>query len=395
MKQLFSIISIILIATTSASGADMPSAVIEAIDIPVYVKPAKFNYKVLVTNNGKTSLQSLSFKTRVGEVDYDRAVALSPSIKQGNSSWVEIKNVPNPGNGGFTLDASIIKINSVSVEEPQSCLGLLTTYSDGYRRRSVIEHLANSGNPEASGAFESYISTEYSEYTLINVDAEQSGANGIKNYSELLIERLSGDCSFIANRVVSLPSAINYDYGDDTGLDSLTLCTIRDFYDFTSSYPAYADIELHGRVREDEPVLDLDVLTEFSINSVADHDFSLVLKIGNKAVSYRDYGNQYMGDDGVREGSYQIFQLEVPVDMIDEDNFDAVAMVTNHDTGEIVNSRILKVGRYDSGVHEVSDYEEPDRVIWYTPDGRILPCQPSVSGMYIRKTATSTRKVII
>lgn len=436
-----------LVLSCEISGDNLPtnSAQPKSLTIDAYKPLSKFSYDLTFKNTGINDINSVVVRSEVSNgVSYDRTINLESAAKSGTVTTVTVNNVPNSESGIFTISSSIIKVNNVTVDNPVAVSSTFATYNDGYPRKLVLEEATGRGCqycPRGIVMME-YLKERYPEWIRIAVHGSTYDNEMVVNdYQQFIYDYVPGYPFAICNRAIEVSPMGDYDE------------YYKPVYDYYTSFPAYVNVDIEANCPEGGSTVDIKATTEFALSTDIPHQLSFVLvedHVGPyqqtnafAGASYDAWGWQnkpnqvtmYFDDVPVAIDSYpgiagslpaQIeanteytYNLSMPLNVTMGTNnnikrsldvFRIVALVTNSQTGEIVNARELlwskdnlagvesveadKSVSINPGVGEIN-VTGAENVAVYTLDGRRVSTNGLAAGVYVVKADGMTKKVLV
>lgn len=426
-----------LCISVNITGDNLPKdlGIITGLEVPSFVNGGSdLAYSINIKNNGSNALTSAVVKTEFSHGGvYESEISFDTPIEPGKTGAVAVKDVPNEKEGIFYLTSTLEKVNGVAVADPTSMTASFGTYSNGYKRRPVME--------EATGAWCQWcpagivmmetLAKEYPDWIRIAVhsgDRMQAGT-----YAQFLNDYVPGFPYAVANRVYGLyPTAVNASTYEE--MNSMF------------SDPAYASVSLDAKCTEDQKKVSISSTVTACCDVDVAHMLSFVIvedEVGPYAQAnrYAGGGEGPMGgwedkdssvstlfDDVARSintypgianslpaklegGKSYNYDLTMPVTNVINSWFRVIALITNAETGEIVNAQEITAYKdngagvdgvasdnagieINGGVGEII-VTGTANVAVYTLDGRQVGTTGLAGGVYIVNADGMSCKVLV
>jgi len=415
-----------LCISADITGDNLPCnlAKLTSMSLDSYFGNGKIFYTVGVKNNGANDVKSVTIRTEISNgTVYDRTFKLQEPLGPGQTSAVEILNVPNEKQGIFNLTAVLTKVNGYESSITSLQTGIYSSFDNGYPRFPVIEEYTSTWcqwGPRGIVMME-FLKERYPNWIRISAHVDDSmtvssASNLIKHFD--LTENVP--FSFI-NRLVQ---------GDVLGAAEDYYTPI---YDNFTMNPAYANIDFTAECNKDGTSVDISSATEFSFDTDVKHLISFAIiedqvgpyiqtnayaggtsgpmggwesKPGKVETLYNDVlrelsdypGNRDAIPDNIQKDTAYEYNLSMPLSNVKSDKFRIIGIVTNANTGEIVNAR-EHVWYKDNGagIYDVNDSfgiavkaesgnistEDAKYVEVFTTDGRRVGTSGLAPGIYI------------
>lgn len=397
-------------------------AVLKGVEFSPYYPQGTFSYDVSLKNAGGNSIENVSIMTQAGDVTVENTYTLPNFILPGAEGKFTVDNIQTPAPGIYNTKVSLTKVNGVALAAPLEATGTLTTYDDGYPRKTVIE--------EGTGAWCQYcpsgiVMMEFLKENypdLIRIAVHNGDRMALSNYQGFISTYTPGLPAAIANRAVDF--APQYMLGDDNP------AYYKQVYDYFNSFPSYADVDFDVSISENLKTITFNTNTKFAIDSEIPHALVCVVVedgIGpydqSNGFSGRSYGglmtpwcnaggsvstiynevargvNKWDGDNspfaqGIKSDVNYWYQIPVKLTVVPKDQIYPVVMVVNTQTGEVIQAKQITVDAI-AAVENIESVEDAGVVEYYTLDGCKVSGENLASGIYIKKSNGSTTKILV
>lgn len=402
-------------------------------------------YNVEFKNVGSNAIDNVTFTatTQDGE-KYGSYYKLNTPLACGEKTEVTIGAIPNKLEGLLNLTVGADKVNLIEGGVTGNATVTYSVFDGGYKRKVVIEEATGNwcGYCPRGIAMMEYFGEAYPDWIRIAVHGGSSAEPMlVPGYNDFINTYVEGFPYAIANRNFVVPV-----YGPITGF-------YRPIDNYYASFPAYANVDLTMNVDKEESKVYIDSESKFALNTDKKHKLTFVIvedNVGpykqvnnyygsgedlwgwenipsNSETLYRDVARAIDSYDDVfpenieKDQTYS-YSLSMPLSyttygltpagkrgtVINPDSFRVVALITDAETGEIVNAAQCAVG--NSGVNNAitenanvkvfvngSDIvvEGTDNFSVYTLDGKTVSPKGVASGIYVVKAADKTFKVMV
>lgn len=424
------------------SGDNLPTndGQMLAINVNPYnaFNDGKFDYQIYVKNMAANAIKNVTVKTEISngsvtEATYD----LTAPIYNQEGAVVNITNVNNKAEGVYALTSTMTKVNGVELAAPQVLGSSLTTYSEGFQRRTVIEEATGIGCGFCPRGITSmdFLRKTYPDWILIAVHCNWFGTDPmtVSQYSGLLSDLYSSNPQAFANRSVEVTMG---------GSNPLYY---QDIYSYYNSFPAYGDINFDAELSESKKTITINATAKFSTPSDVPHYISYVV-VEDHVGPYQQHN--YYGNPGYGVGSFEgwenkgeyvemyyddvaraiksypgirnslpdeieankeyDYSTSVSISKVSGDDFRVIGLITNSVTGEIINARQISMSKV--GVENIAADDQnidiqvvageivvngAQNVAVYTLDGRRVNANGLSNGVYIVTADGKSTKVLV
>lgn len=424
------------------TGDNMPDnwAVINSAKFPPYLAPsAKGGYEITVENHGISPVSSLSVATTLpdGRVVESDAVLAAP-IAASSVGKATVSGLSFDHDGYYALSAVITKVNGKPARENAAATGAVMVYPDLFRRRPVME--------EAGGAWCKWCPSGLVMLDNIHKDfpddfccisVHQGDKMDLPAYYPFLVKYFTSFPASIVNRAVEYCPAIGHS-------EEYTRNVMREIYDYYTSYPAPADVSFSFVPTPDGKKIRISSEVEFALDLERQYMLSFVLTEDNVgpynqlngysggdsvmggweeadtdvSTLYDDVAREILGFPGiegslpasVEKGKKYGYSCELSLSRVKGSDWRVIALVTDAETGEIVNSAQVLSDTYRSVGCTVADdvsvrvdgnvltVEGASQVAVYSMNGQLVSTA-SVSrlpkGIYVVRADSRSRKIVI
>ncbi|MDE7180251.1 MAG: hypothetical protein K2N88_03535 [Muribaculaceae bacterium] len=435
-------------------GDNLPENVISisSLACPEYVVPGSpISYQAVVKNMGVNPVNSIELKTSIsGNDDYLSTVTLNSPLAVASSTLVDIAGVPNSQTGLFNVSVTPVKANGVDIQNAASVSAACSSYSEGYPRRIVVEEATGNWCQFCTRgmAMMDYLAETYPDWIRIAIHGgSPTEPMLVPGYNNWISTYVPGFPFALVNRAVELEPA---------GRSETAYVPVNDYY---TSFPSYAKVDVEANLNSDDNVVEVTSNSEFSLDADRKYLISYVLvedhvgkysqanyyygATGETAALLGEYANIPSGskiyfNDVVRAiNSYPGLENAFPATVeknktysnsismpltytygkqpngkagtiVDPANARVVAMITDSETGIIINAGEAKIS--SSGVKGVATDEAQVTVEVadgniivngaesfevYSLDGRRVAPQAVAPGVYVVKTPSKSVKVLV
>lgn len=347
-----------LCMSVTLKGDNLPKdcAVIIKADIPENIVPENFfGCWLTIANKGVTVINDLEIKIDINGIpsfSFPQLQGLEPN----QAIELYLDNLYAQESGIFDIEANITKVNGVdNIYSSDSKIKQVACFSGGFLQNAVVEEATGTwcGYCPAGIVMCEYIREKY-EDRIFPIAVHQGDAMEISGYLEFINDFVSGYPTAIANRKENI-------FVGTFGADNL--------FDQISNKSTYCDVDLTAS-REDD-VLSIDAIAEFALDTDIEHRLSFVVvedgvgpylqnnyysggsglglwnTSGDKVLTYFNdvarYIDIYEGLPGslpndIKEGEKYSFSHQIEIPDVKSSVFRVIAMITNAQTGEIINS---------------------------------------------------------
>lgn len=415
-------------------------AVITSAAYPPSLRPGKpGSVEMTVENKGVATIHDLTVAIALpgGETAELTASPVTP-IAPGTTEKVVFEELKLDAEGCFDLSAVIAQVNGKSAVENAQVKGEVMVFDGGYKRRMVME--------EAGGTWCSWcpagivmvdnIKRDYPDDFLC-ISVHQGDAMELQAYYPFLVKYFTSFPASIINR------SVQYDPASGHSVE-FTRQRVKELYDYYTSFPAVADVDFSFIPTPDGKYIKLTANVEFALDLDKQYELSFVLtedKVGpymqNNAYgselygpmggwenldyltewTYNDVPRDLLGFPGiegslppmVEKGRKYTYNCNLSLSRVTGSEWRVIALLTDAETGEIVNAREVQSDTY-TAVNEATAGCEVNvtvkadvltvtgasKVAVYGADGRLVSTA-AVSrltpGIYVVRADKLTRKV--
>lgn len=422
--------------------AELPQNQARILDwvFPSNVQPEKeFEGKILVQNFGYNNIESMEITTSIaGEEDIVYTCNLSKALIPGDGVAIDLTGLKIKNNGEYTIVSKVTKVNGKEFNRTtqNATNSTILVFSDGYDRNVVFEDATGTWCGWCPGGMEmlEYVKSRYYDRG-ITIGVHSGDALASATYAGLVQDYVSGFPCVIVNRA-------------DTYTPTQALPTIKTVVDeymktFTSE-PTFVKVEL-DTLRVDAKTMNvkakttfaIDVKNQYMLSFVLVNDWSKALKQSNYFAKGQQGNSIPMGDWNSKSTevltrytdvaeyitSYPGIKNSLPAQCAagEEYNYDLdmdisgvgtrgriVALVTDANTGEIVNANQVRFGDW-TAVNEVNadsnvvieggkgaiNVVGANNVEAYSLDGVRVALTGLTPGLYVVKADGKTAKVLV
>lgn len=382
-----------------------------------------------VRNCAANAIESLEVSATVGSAEpYVQTITPTAPIAVNSSAEITVDGIRFDAEGLHTVTLAITKINGVAVSPAISASGSVIVLEKGYDRNIVVEEGTGTwcGWCPAGAAMLEYMARTYPE-RMIGIACHGNDAMEISEYGTFMNVYFGGSYpNSVTNRKVqhspgsSQGPQVNYDFIDE-------------MYKHYTSSPAYCEIKIVPTVDESTKTVKIDATAEFAIDTDIKHYLSFVITEnavgpypqanyyaggGNgpmagwenlestaKNIYFNDVARAYKAYPGIEgslpekieAGKPYTFSTSMSMSKVKGPHYAIIGLITNAETGEIVNA--TRYATYQVGVEgiEADDTENikvmaangsirvtgARNVAVYTLDGRMTGTDGLANGLYI------------
>lgn len=415
-----------LYLSCTIKGDNLPHDIVEirSGSFPSYVPTGESgSYTLTLFNPGSNDVYNLEVETTVdGAEPFTTSIPLMTTLVANTEGNITVDNVKFPKAGFNKVKSRIVKINQNEPAEIPEYTGNVAVYDDGFDRNLVIEEGTGTwcGWCPSGTVMLDYIRETYPDRFFCV--AVHSGNDRMKAPSYE---------SFVAKYWTSFPAALinrieRHNPGTIRGPQINEEAADRFYKQFTS-YPAYCRIDFNGNIEEDgnTKVFTVSADAEFGLDTDVPHYMSFIVTEDNvgpyeQSNYFSGGGNGEMGGWEKRGDHDMVYFNEVarvlhsfpgiagslPAKIeagkkynwtgkvnilpVSGQKFAVIAIITNAETGEIVNASRKEFDFV--GVETVEAASEAEER-FYTLQG-VEVKNPS-AGVYIRVAGGKASKVLV
>lgn len=432
-------------------GDNLPKnmATISGLSMKGYFEPGQnVGYYLTIRNNGSNAIENIKVRTKLlsGE-DVETTSTFETPVASSSSGTIYIDGIPNSGlststNDKLKLTSSLLEVNGVPVEAASEAQGEFMSYEGAFKRTVVVEEGTGTwcGWCPRGIVMMEYFAQAHPDWIRIAVHAENStyqdgtpdpaAVMNVPGYNGFLQKYTPGFPGAYANREIEV--LVN-------GADA---ASYQPLVDNIQNVPTYCDLELSAVVTEDKQNIDITAKAKFALDSREKHLMSFVVvedglgpflqtnyfsgssadmggwqDKGEKVPTvYNDVPRAIKNYPGLqnalptkveKDGEYE-YKTTMSLGGANPECYRVVGMITNQQTGVIVNARQFSVG--GSGIEEtVAENSNVDirvingeivvtgatNVAVYTLDGRRVGTTGLGSGIYIVNADGVSKKLMI
>ena len=442
--------------TAKITGENLPNNLVQlrSMDMtsPWFAPNADISYENTIYNVGANDITSVSVKSVLSNgKEYEKTINLSTPLPPCSNSTFKVDGFSVSENGiDYTVTTQLTKVNGTDVDSPVKFTSQFSSYPGGIKRRVVLEEATGNwcGYCPRGIVMMEYLKEKYPEWIRIGVHSGQGSVTnepmGVPNYSGWVKAYVTGFPSAVANRAVPVSVA---------GSNDEAYAPVNKYF---TSFPAYADMTMELNVAEDGQSVDISSNTRFALDLNLKHNVSFVIvedNVGPYSQENYFYGeNAGLGEwDNIESRTKVMFNdvaralssypgvstpfpttVEANVDypftltmplaysygknsqnesgtVINSKCFRVVGLITNANTGEIVNACQVSVG--NSAVENIADDLDrkvtvsvqngnivvagTDNYAVYTLDGRNVSANNVAPGIYIVNAEGKAVKILV
>lgn len=370
-----------LYMTIKIEGDNLPEnyAVVSAVDTPMYlpVNGDGVDVQFMIRNAAANPISSVEVTVSMTDSpDLVQTIDFAP-LEYNGTAVLTVNGVKAAKEGFGTFGIAITKVNG-EARNGNAYEAFVPAYDNGYDTRIVAEDATGTWCGWCPGGIEAleYLK-EACPDRAIAIGVHNGDAMAIDSYQDYIEAYVGGFPNVMYNRSISQTPTETYDnvcaYIDD----------IIDFFDF----PAYANVELEGITNVSKTAAAVTAKTTFLFDTNVPHYLSFVIvedgvgpysqsnyfssygvkmngweKKGSKvSTKFNDVARYYAEFPGIENslpaniegGVVNEYSIELPINKVKNNDYRAIALLTNATNGRIVNACQIDLSKDVTGVDSV------------------------------------------